>query len=132
MWTGVALAAVAAGSGVLLATFCSPAGSATAKTSTTFAYTGAPQTYRVPAGICTVTIPATGASGGGVFPEHRPAGPRAGPWTGRAAAAAGAVLDVRVGGVGVAGVDVGPGTVPTSPGGYNGGGTGGGAAPATS
>lgn len=68
-----------------------------------FAYTGAEQTWEVPAGITEVTIEAWGADGG--------AGGRRGYATGKLAVTPGETLRIYVGGVGAAGV-----------GGYNGGG----------
>ena len=93
----------------------------------TFGYTGAAATFRVPAGICGVTISATGASGGGVFPETDRPG-HGGIVVAHVTVDPAWVLDVRVGGVGAAGRDIGPGVAPATPGGFNGGGSGGGGA----
>jgi glycine rich protein len=104
LWGGAALCALF---------FLALTGSATAATSTTFAYTGGEQTYTVPAGVTSVFVTATGARGGG---------PTSGYGTGgRGAVASGAIsvtpgqtLYVEVGGIGGL-----PG------GGFNGGGAGG-------
>ena len=66
--------------------------------SQTFAFTGSPQTFTVPAGVVSVLIEAVGGKGGAGFP------PGSGGNPGRAVAsfsvAPGTVLTVRVGGVG--------------------------------
>ena len=74
---------------------------------TTFNYTGAMQTYTVPAGVTTIQIEAFGAQGGGVF------GGNGGQATGEIPVTPGSTLEVYVGGVPAAQVGAG---------GFNGGG----------
>ena len=74
---------------------------------TTFSYTGAMQTYTVPAGVTSIQIEAFGAQGGGVF------GGNGGQAIAEVPVTPGATLEVYVGGQPL--VQVGPG-------GFNGGG----------
>ena len=78
---------------------------------TPFSYTGAEQTYIVPAGVGSVSIVAIGAAGGG--PVSFGSGGRAADVSGVVDVAAGEVLYVEVGGAGG-----------QSAGGFNGGGAG--------
>ena len=67
--------------------------------SMTFNFTGGPQTFTVPAGVVSVTIQATGAAGGmGGAPPRR--GWPGGRTTATVSVTPGALLTVRVGGVG--------------------------------
>jgi len=92
-----------------------------------FAYTGAAQTYAVPAGICAVTVTLQGASGGNA--DASPGNPGLGGTTSaRVTFEPTATLSVLVGGKGTDGVEVDGSSMPATPGGFNGGGDGGGAA----
>ena len=99
----------------------------------TFAYTGAPQTYVVPAGVCAVSVDAFGAQGGsgltlsvapGVdMPPVVPVpGGRGAGVTSRLAVVPGETLQVDVGGEGGGGPEA---TSGPEAGGWNGGGRGG-------
>ena len=93
--------------------------------SATFTYTGGPETFVVPAGVSSVTIVATGASGGPGFGAAAGTGGLGGRTTATVSVTPGASLTVRVGGQGIGFV-----------GGFNGGGgstgVGGGAGGASS
>lgn len=86
---------------------------------TTFIYTGAVQTYVVPAGVTSVTIMAKGASGAGWGPTSTQGGQGA-TCQGTYTVTPGATIYVYVGGGGQQGNQNVPGAA-----GYNGGGTGG-------
>ena len=84
--------------------------------STTFNFTGSPETFTVPAGVVSVTIVATGAQGGTGFGTIGGAGGLGGRTTATVSVTPGASLTVRVGGVG-------PMVLPVATaGGFNGGG----------
>jgi hypothetical protein len=85
--------------------------------STTFNYTGSPETFTVPAGVVSVTILATGAQGGLGFEANGGVGGLGGRTTATVPVTPGASLTVRVGGVGPNGGPVGD-----TDGGFNGGG----------
>lgn len=85
---------------------------------TTFNYTGALQTFVVPAGVTSVSIEAYGAQGGSS--EGGAPGGLGGYATGSLSVNGGDVLNIYVGGTGIAAVSVNSFT-----GGYNGGGSGG-------
>ena len=88
-----------------------------ASSPTTFAYTGGPQSYTVPAGVTRLTVTATGAAGGNYAGQTTYApGARV---TATIAVTPGEVLTIVVGGQGGRNATV-------NPGGYNGGGGGGG------
>ena len=96
-----------------------------------FAFTGAAQSYHVPAGICSASVVAIGASGGRA---GLPGG--SGALTGQAglggmvsadiSVTPGSSLTVLVGGQGAPGSEPEAGPNPTTAGGFNGGGNGGG------
>jgi hypothetical protein len=95
-----------------------------------FEYTGAAQTYTVPAGNCAVIIDAFGArggEGGNVFAGSGGLGGETKAWV---AVAGGAVLHIYVGGFGFSGGPVGT-TATGGQGGFNGGGDGGDATPSS-
>ena len=85
----------------------------------TFGYTGAEQTFTVPAGVTSVTLTATGASGG---TDHGGTPGRGGVATVSAAVSSGEALYVEVGGQGASNTSS---SQSGQPGGFNGGGTGG-------
>ena len=87
-------------------------------------YTGAAQTYTVPAGMNKVAVDVIGASGGnGMFSSYSASpGGAGGRVQATIAVSAGQVLNVYVGGAGASYYNTVPGT--TCAGGYNGGGTG--------
>ena len=103
-----------------------PGGTATTLwPSTTFSFTGGPQTYTVPPGVTSLRVTATGAAGGGFTPPAPApvvpggAGSRA---VGVVAVVPGEVLTVQVGGMGTGGF-TGGGNGGAN-GGYNNGGAG--------
>ncbi|MBF9238082.1 T9SS type A sorting domain-containing protein [Hymenobacter sp. BT683] len=98
--------------GLLLAT----AGAAHAQTTTTFSYTGASQTYVVPAGVTQLQVVATGARAGNIATRFGPGGPGA-VVTATVTVVPNETLTVVVGG-----------TNSGASGGYNGGGNGAGSA----
>jgi hypothetical protein len=116
-------AAVVLGSGVAsvgLLSAAAPAGAAPSCTGTTtvtctFSFTGDNQAFTVPSGVTRMTIDARGAQGGGVVPDVM--GGLGGEATETIPVVPGAVLEVRVGGMGA---NYGSG----SSGGFNGGGNG--------
>ena len=103
----------------LLGAVASGASAATA----TFSYTGAAQTWTVPAGVTQVTLDLRGAQGGGSYPcsgARQEDGGLGGQAQGTLAVTPGQVLNLYVGGQAV---DVG--NITPAPGGFNGGGDGG-------
>ncbi|MEU8512944.1 Ig-like domain-containing protein [Kitasatospora sp. NPDC048722] len=88
----------------------------------TFAYTGAADTFTVPAGVTQVTVDARGASGGAAAGDTNPggAGGAGAEVVGTLAVTPGQTLQVNVGGAGGVGTEGAPGG-----GGFNGGATGG-------
>ncbi len=89
-----------------------------APTTQTFSFTGAPETFTVPANVCQITVAALGAQGG-IFGEGpAPVGGEGGSATATLAVTPGELLQVNVGGQGQAGA-------PGGAGGFNGGGDGG-------
>ncbi|MER7468655.1 Ig-like domain-containing protein [Streptomyces sp. NPDC097981] len=88
----------------------------------TFAYTGAADTFTVPAGVTQVSVDARGASGGAAAGDTNPGGVggAGGEVVATVAVTPGQTLQVNVGGVGGVGTEGAPGG-----GGFNGGATGG-------
>ncbi len=113
---GVALAASAV---VLASPAPAPAGARAQGGSQTFAYTGSPQRFTVPDGVCALSVTAYGAAGGAG--QYGNAGGKGARVTASLGVRPGQVLTVDVGG---AGHDGGDATAPTE-GGYGGGGQGG-------
>lgn len=130
-----------------------PAGAADPVTATSFTYTGAPQTWTVPEGVCRVVVDAFGAQGGagegnpaimmgsqgethGYFALPEPGGKGA-RVTATISVTPGSQVEVRVGGAGDGGqnpdreVPADPTGTHPGTGGWNGGGHGGQAAPGT-
>jgi uncharacterized repeat protein (TIGR01451 family) len=105
-------------SGVGLAVLV-PAAPAAYAAGTTFTYTGGEQTYTVPLGVTSVTIDAVGAPGGVGDDDGYPAGDGASV-TATVAVSPGETLYVEVGGAGVTGPCVAPGTSGHA---FNGGGS---------
>lgn len=104
------------------ALFGAVASGASAATAT-FSYTGAAQTWTVPAGVTQVTLDLRGAQGGGSYPcsgARQEDGGLGGQAQGTLAVTPGQVLNLYVGGQAV---DVG--NITPAPGGFNGGGDGG-------
>jgi hypothetical protein len=93
-----------------------------------FAFTGAAQSYQVPAGICSVSIVAIGASGGQWTPNSHELEGQAGLGgmvSARVPVTPGSSLTVLVGGQGAPGMGGAAPSVPPAAGGFNGGGNGG-------
>ena len=108
---------------IALAAVAWAAASAALGATANFAYTGAAQTWTVPAGVTQVTLDLRGAQGGGSYPCSGPReedGGLGGQTQGSLSVTPGQVLNLYVGGQAA---DVG--NVTPAPGGFNGGGDGG-------